>query len=1272
MALETVKLGLMPPLTGLVGIYGTEISRAGQIACQEINENGGVLGRPLELVIEDDGSMPESAVIAATRLVEHHQCTAIIGNLLSNSRIAVAYSVAEPHKIPFLNFSFYEGSILSRYFFHFAALPNQQIDRMIPYMHKNFGPRMFFAGNNYEWPRGSIDAAKLSLEKLGGQVVGEEYCPIGVDLEVIERLLDQVEEANPDVFVPYFAGADQVSLLTRFTERGLKQRMAVVMGHYDELMASKLTPQVREDFYSSNTYFMTIDTPQNHSYLARLANMPGVSGIWPHGNGILTNFGEGTYVCVKAFAQAANEAGSLDAEALVDALKTIRLSAPQGQIQMDPIHHHAKVNTYLSQCRNDGKFEIVEEFGQIEPVLPERYEHQQIKSIATLEDDFRLQSRMLEQMSDAVFLVDSQNGKILFANPGADRMFAYDKGGLLDRPVKKLNHDQQASDQVFDILKQKGEWVGELKAIKNGGEVFCCSISVSTFTHPNPTYGEVWLWVASDITQRKMAEMELKEQRDFEKNLLDTAPAIVLLLDMQGMIQHVNSYFEKLSGYFLHEIQGKEWFATFFPEHEQDNIRQLFLKATHEESTTGNINSIVTRSGEMREIEWHDQLMHGSDGNISGLLAVGLDVTERRQVEAALLASEERYKRVERGTNDGLWEWNVVTGYDYFSPRWLEMLGYQPGELPYVVDTFVSLIHPDDVERVGQAITSHLENQKNFDVEMRLRHKDGSYIWVLSRGQAERNASGQPLIMAGTIIDITDRKITEQTLRSQATIIDQIHDSVVSADLEGFVTSWNKGAEKIFGYTQNEMLGRHIANTFPEDQQMFLQKEIIEPLQEKDDHEVEITLRRKSGEHFFAHLSLTKQYDDDNNVIGMIAYTMDISQRKQAEQALHSAMELNEQVINSSPIGIAIYDKTGQCIAANGSIADIVGATREQVLAQNYNNTKSWHESGLISEVEQALAQGQRRRGEFFVETSFEKKLTIDAQFVPFYKDSAQHLLLLVDDITERKNFEKELDRYRLNLEERVEERTKALRDTQDELVRKGRLATLGQLTATVSHELRNPLGAMRPSLYVIDKAVDKSDDRVQRAIERLDRNISRCDNIIDELLDFTRIIDLKKYSINIDKWLETLLQEQNIQAGIDVTTNFTLGEFETELDTDRLQRAIINVIDNACQAMEHENTRIPKENSHLHIETRQTEDRIELRFSDTGVGMNKNILEKIFEPLFSTKGFGVGLGMPQVKQIMEQHGGGIDIETEEGKGTTMILWLPQNIALSDYEDIAV
>ena len=787
MSENTVKLGLMPPLTGLVSIYGPEIARAGHIACQEVNQNGGVLGRPLELIIEDDGSLPETAVAAAKKLVVQHQCSAIIGNLLSNSRIAVAYRVAEPHKIPLLNFSFYEGSILSRYFFHFAALPNQQIDRMIPYMQKKYGPRMFFAGNNYEWPRGSIHAAKRVLLRDGGEVLGEEYCPIGVSAEEIELLLDKVEASAADVFVPYFAGLDQVNLLTRFTERGLKQRMAVVMGHYDEMMASQLPPAVREGFYSSNTYFMTVDNTENHNFLTRLANYPGVDGIWPRGNGILTNFGEGTYACVKAFAQAANEAGSLDPERLVNTLKNINVSAPQGMIQMNPRHHHARVNTYLSCCRADGKFELIESFGAIEPELPERYNHQRIIDQATLEEDIRLQARMLEQMSEAVLLVSSHDDLILYSNAGAEKIFGYSREEIVGLSLTQLNniksnHTQPAiAAEIVDSLNHKGEWHGEIHSIRKDGAPIWCSASFSTFTHP--VHGEVWLGVYRDITANKSAEAALRE-------------------------------------------------------------------------------------------------------------------------------SEARYKRAEQGTNDGLWEWNITTGYDYFSPRWLAMLGYETDELPYHVDTFIDLIHPDDKNFTGMAIEQHLQNNQPFDIELRLRCKDGHYLWVRSRGQTLRDPLNKPYLMTGSIIDISERKKTEaelerhrhhledlvaertielqqQGLRNE-TILNTAIDGFFSSDTTGRIRNVNPAFCAMLGYSTDELLQMTIpeieALENPAEVQLHIEKVLTQGYDRFDsihrckdgsliDVEISARLVEISGEQMF------------------YAFARDITPRKQAEQAIISARD---------------------------------------------------------------------------------------------------------------------------------------------------------------------------------------------------------------------------------------------------------------------------------------------------------------------------------------------------------------------------------------------
>ena len=246
-------------------------------------------------------------------------------------------------------------------------------------------------------------------------------------------------------------------------------------------------------------------------------------------------------------------------------------------------------------------------------------------------------------------------------------------------------------------------------------------------------------------------------------------------------------------------------------------------------------------------------------------------------------------------------------------------------------------------------------------------------------------------------------------------------------------------------------------------------------------------------------------------------------------------------------------------------------------------------------------------------------------------------------------------------LEQRVEERTAELQQAQGELLRRERLAALGQLTATVSHELRNPLGAIRTAVYLIRGRTDDKGLGVEAALERADRSITRCDNIITELLDFTRTTDLALENFRIGDWLDRVLYEQNAPEGVAIRNECTTREVEVAFDEDRFRRVIINVFNNACEAMTEDFERTGRQDYTLTINSRVADNRLEMLFRDNGPGIAPDTLEKIWEPLFSTKSFGVGLGLPTVKQIMEQHGGGIDITSQLGQGTEVVLWLPLN-----------
>ncbi len=245
-------------------------------------------------------------------------------------------------------------------------------------------------------------------------------------------------------------------------------------------------------------------------------------------------------------------------------------------------------------------------------------------------------------------------------------------------------------------------------------------------------------------------------------------------------------------------------------------------------------------------------------------------------------------------------------------------------------------------------------------------------------------------------------------------------------------------------------------------------------------------------------------------------------------------------------------------------------------------------------------------------------------------------------------------------LELRVAERSLQLRETQEDLNRKQRLATLGQLIGSVGHDLRNPLGVMRNSLAAITVAAEQAELNLKRPLERCERSIRRCEGIIDDLLDHTRVRELKLAPTALDSWLEAILDEQTLPEGIVLQRDLAAAGVDVPLDPDRFRRVIVNLFDNACQAMVEDGERPEGESKHrLTVATRVLGEEVEISLSDTGPDIPPEAMTRIFEPLFTTKAGGIGLGLPMVKQIVEQHGGRIDFDCPDQRGTQARLRLP-------------
>ena len=244
-------------------------------------------------------------------------------------------------------------------------------------------------------------------------------------------------------------------------------------------------------------------------------------------------------------------------------------------------------------------------------------------------------------------------------------------------------------------------------------------------------------------------------------------------------------------------------------------------------------------------------------------------------------------------------------------------------------------------------------------------------------------------------------------------------------------------------------------------------------------------------------------------------------------------------------------------------------------------------------------------------------------------------------------------------LERLLSERSHELEATQRELLKKERMAVLGELISTVSHELRTPLGTIQASIYTVKKRSENADLDLEAPIERAVRNIHRCDRIIEELLDYTRSRPMERTMTEVDSWVHDALGDFPFPEGVKVEGDFQSG-VEISIDQSNLRRCLVNALQNACDAMVGIDIKAQKpEGASITVTTRSDSNRLVIAVRDNGCGISISNMERIFEPLFTTKSLGIGLGLPIVTEILAFHGGGMEIQSDEGIGTTVSMWLP-------------
>ena len=289
--------------------------------------------------------------------------------------------------------------------------------------------------------------------------------------------------------------------------------------------------------------------------------------------------------------------------------------------------------------------------------------------------------------------------------------------------------------------------------------------------------------------------------------------------------------------------------------------------------------------------------------------------------------------------------------------------------------------------------------------------------------------------------------------------------------------------------------------------------------------------------------------------------------------------------------------------------------------------------------------------------------LVISSGWLKLGKNANRSSIVSIVDISENAEL-KRINEEILRLNRELADSMQKLKDAQDALVKKGRLEQMGQLTATIAHELRNPLGAVRTSVFLVERKIKGKNLGVEPQLQRINNGVSRCDAIITQLLDFSRTKQLECKSEDLDQWLIKFCEEEarRLAGCINLSCYLGLDGAHVPFDPMRLQRAIANLISNASEAMVgNGDLPLPGQLAEpsITVTTRINGRHAEIEVIDNGPGMDENIVEKIREPLFTTKSFGTGLGVPAVEQIAAQHGGTLTIQSQLGQGACFIIRLP-------------
>lgn len=917
-----------------------------------------------------------------------------------------------------------------------------------------------------------------------------------------------------------------------------------------------------------------------------------------------------------------------------------------------------------------------------------------VDELEKLEQKYKLDAEkytiIFNQSPDGIAVVSAEDATIIDFNDQLCNQLGYTReefSGMRIPDIEVIESEAATKARIEYILKF-GKDCFETKQLTKSGEIRDVLIIVQKIKIGNNYYLHT---IFRDITEQKKIEESLRNEKELFKKLSAQVPGVIYQYRYHP---DGRSYFQFASDnlYNIYEVNFDEVnedaskvFSRIHPDDLENVSKSIMDSYETLKFWAVEYRVILPVRGEkwLGGVAKPEKLQ---DGSVlwHGYIA---DITERKQAEIELEKTKEQFALAVKGTNDGIWDWNIQTNELFLSPRWKEILGFEDHELTNTFDVFVKLLHKDDFNRVQDYINRYFQGEiDKYEIEFRMIHKDGNPRWILAKGEALRSPHGIPFRMAGSHSDITDRKKSEIALKKSEEKFRQITENMNevfwlrSADntqmlyiSPSYEKIWGRTCESLYKNPQSFM-----ETIYKADQSMVFNE--FRKYQETHFFSLEYRIVRPDNEIRWIYAQTYPIYNNSKEITGHTGLAVDITKRKSIEQELIDSEERWKFAIDGSGDGLWDWDAETNKVFFSTQWKKMLGYYDDEIS----DTLEEWESRVHPEDLPKCYEELDRHfRGESKTYSNVQRMLCKDGTYkwildrglvvdwlengnpkrvigthrdITSEKETEAEIKKLLDEIS-LANQELEANLYQKNsLIDSLEETKMQLEESNSEK---------DKFFSIIAHDLRSPFnGFIGLTKVMVEDIEDLSLREFHEFSKALYDSAENLYQLLENLLTWSSMkrgatnfrpepFQLKE-SVDIAYNLQKVgIDKKNQKIEIDVSP-----EIYVYGDNQMVNTVLRNLLSNA--------NKFTRKHGLIKISAREISEEIEINITDSGIGMPENILNNLFKLGEKTSRKGTdyesssGLGLLLCKEFIEKNKGKIWVESKEEIGTTFYFTLPK------------